>query len=257
MVRMIQCGRYWAVVPSADSDTAIEFTMTRDYELRVSVTSGSVSISGTVAVSGNVNATLTGGSTLADDMANPTASLVGAFAMAYDGATWDRVRSFSAASATLALGAGAPSVVSAAFYFDSQSGTFRRVRCDNNGLQYVTNGKPVIGTQDQITKAYSPDVTAASIKTTQAQLFSVVGSNNTAAGAFLCVVNKTSAPVNTDTIYEAKWCPAGGTCELDSRVWGLQGENLSAGLGVCWSTTATTVTLPGAGTGFAIISHYT
>lgn len=244
-MNFVALGTYYTVVPAAPSNAqSAALTITNDYSLRVAITAGSVTISGVTAIA------------LADDMANPTALPTGAFLLAYDGATWDRVRSFSAASATLALGAGAPSVVSAAFYFDSQAGTFRRVRCDNNGIQYVTNGKPVLGTQDQITRAYSPDVTAASIKGSQAQLFSLIGSNGTGAGAFMCVVNKTTAPVNGDTIYEAKWCPAGGACELDSRVWGLQGENLSTGLGVCWSTTATTVTLPHAGTGFAIISHY-
>lgn len=241
----ILLGTYYTVIPTAPVNAqSAALTITNDYSLRVAITAGTVTIVGVTAVA------------LSDDMANPTALPVGAFMMGYDGATWDRLRSYAANSATLALGGGSLGIVQAAFYFDSQSGTFRRVRCDNNGQQLVTNGKPVVGTQDQITRAYSPDVTAASIKATQAQLFSLIGSNGTATGAFMCVVNKTSTPINGDTIYEAKWCPALGFCELDSRVWGLQGENLSVGLAVCWSTTAALVTLPSAGTGFAIISHY-
>lgn len=241
----VQLGTYYTVIPTAPSNAqSAALTITNDYSLRVAITAGTVTISGITAIA------------LSDDMANPTALPTGAFMLAYDGATWDRVRSFSAASATLALGAGAPSVISAAFYFDSQAGTFRRVRCDNNGQQLVTNGKPVLGTQDQITRAYSPDVTGASIKASQAQVFSVVGSNGTATGAFLCLVNKASAAVNGDAIYEAKWCPALSNAQMDHREWGLQGENLSTGFAVCWSTTATNVTLPHAGTGFAILSHY-
>lgn len=53
---------------------------------------GSLTVDGTVSISGAVDTELPAAAALADDMANPTAPAVGAHVMGFDGTTWDRMR---------------------------------------------------------------------------------------------------------------------------------------------------------------------
>jgi hypothetical protein len=53
---------------------------------------GTVTVSGTVSVSGAVDTELPAAAALADNTPNPTVPAVGAFAMGWDGANWDRIR---------------------------------------------------------------------------------------------------------------------------------------------------------------------
>lgn len=53
---------------------------------------GSITVDGTVAVSGSVDTELPAAAALADNVGNPTAPAVGAFAMGWDGTNWDRIR---------------------------------------------------------------------------------------------------------------------------------------------------------------------
>lgn len=78
--------------------------------------------------------------------------------------------------------------------------------------------------------------------------FSAWGSNTTAAPAYLCIIDKATAIANGDTPVVSVLFPAGVAGVIGPDYLGADGLFLSAGFGVCWSTTATTVTLPAAGT---------
>lgn len=68
---------------------------------------GAITVDGTVAVSGTVtvDSELPAAAALADNTATPTAPAVGAFAMVYDGATWDMARGTAADGVLVNLGA--------------------------------------------------------------------------------------------------------------------------------------------------------
>lgn len=228
--------------PPPEDGAATDLTMTADQSLRVNVTGGTISPATTVL--------------LADDMANPTVPLGGSFLLGFDGVTWDRLRTASPASATITLGAGALTTISALFQFDSQSGLYRRTRCDNNGQQLVTNGKPPVTTTDQITRSYQANVSAVNLKATSAQLYSVRASNGTATGLFACVCNRTTAPVNGDAVYDSVFVPAFDHGHMGPEDWGLQGDNLSSGFSIAWSSTPEAITLPASGTNLVMTLHY-
>ena len=61
------------------------------------------------------------------------------------------------------------------------------------------------------------------------------------ASYWMCLVDKATAPANSDTILDAVRIAPGGTSTLEYR----GGRPLSNGVSVCLSTTLTTVTLPG------------
>jgi len=87
--------------------TALRVTLANDSTGLVSVddNGGSLTVDGTVSVSGAVDTELPAAATLADNAANPTAPAVGAFGMVWDGATWDRAAGTSADGALVNLGA--------------------------------------------------------------------------------------------------------------------------------------------------------
>lgn len=66
---------------------------------------GSLTIDGSVSLSGAVDTELPNAAALADNAANPTAPAVGAFLMGFDGSTWDRVRGDSTDGMLINLGA--------------------------------------------------------------------------------------------------------------------------------------------------------
>lgn len=66
---------------------------------------GSITVDGTVAVSGSVDTELPAPAALADNTGNPTAPGVGAFGMLWDGANWDRSPGNSADGTLVNLGA--------------------------------------------------------------------------------------------------------------------------------------------------------
>lgn len=65
----------------------------------------SITVDGTVGVSGSVDTELPAAASLADNASNPTAPAVGAFGMVWDGATWDRAAGNSTDGALVNLGA--------------------------------------------------------------------------------------------------------------------------------------------------------
>lgn len=89
--------------------TALRVTVANDSTgvLSVDDNGGSLTVDGTVAVSGTVtvDSELPTAAALADDTANPTVPGVGAFGMVYDGTTWDRLRGTSADGVLVNLGA--------------------------------------------------------------------------------------------------------------------------------------------------------
>ena len=98
-----------AVVGSGTEATAQRVTIATDSTgvLSVDDNGGSLTVDGTVAVSGTVtvDSELPTAAALADNTANPTVPAVGGFSMVYDGATWDRAPGTSADGALVNLGA--------------------------------------------------------------------------------------------------------------------------------------------------------
>lgn len=71
----------------------------------VSDNAGSLTVDGSVSITGAVDTELPAAAALADNTANPTVPAVGAFGMLWDGATWDRFPGTSADGALVNLGA--------------------------------------------------------------------------------------------------------------------------------------------------------
>jgi hypothetical protein len=84
----------------------------------------SITIDGTVSVSGTVDTELPAAASLADDSANPSVPGVGAFAMMYDGTTWDRARGTSADGLLVNLGANNDVTVTGTVTANAGTGTF-------------------------------------------------------------------------------------------------------------------------------------
>ena len=87
--------------------TALRVTIASDSTGVVSVddNGSSLTVDGTVSVSGAVDTELPTAAALADNAANPTAPAVGAFGMVWDGTTWDRQPGTAADGALVNLGA--------------------------------------------------------------------------------------------------------------------------------------------------------
>lgn len=66
---------------------------------------GSLTVDGTVSVTGSVDTELPSAAALADNTANPTAPAVGAFGLVWDGSTWDRQPGTTADGTLVNLGA--------------------------------------------------------------------------------------------------------------------------------------------------------
>lgn len=86
---------------------ALRVTLANDSTGLVSVddNGGSLTVDGTVSVSGAVDTELPAAAALADNTANPTVPGVGAFGMVFDGSTWDRAPGTSADGLLVNLGA--------------------------------------------------------------------------------------------------------------------------------------------------------
>jgi hypothetical protein len=96
-----------AAVGGGVEANALRVTLANDSTGLVSVDDGggSLTVDGTVSVSGTVDTELPSAISLDDNSVTPTAPAVGAFGMAYDGANWDRVRGDSANGVLVNLGA--------------------------------------------------------------------------------------------------------------------------------------------------------
>lgn len=86
---------------------------------------GSLTIDGSVSVTGAVDTELPAAVALADDTANPTVPGVSAFAMVFDGTTWDRARGTSVDGVLVNLGANNDvTVTSGTVTANAGTGTF-------------------------------------------------------------------------------------------------------------------------------------
>ena len=94
------------VVGGGTEATALRVTLANDSTGVISVddNGGSLTVDGTVAVSGTVDTELPSAAALADNAGNPTAPAVGAFGMVWDGAAWDRAPGTSADGLLVNLG---------------------------------------------------------------------------------------------------------------------------------------------------------
>lgn len=159
--------------------------------------------------------------------------------------------------APLPLLFGATTVMAKTTAYAVATGTGADIRLSANqqGVQGV-----VLGITDPTDVSWAPTnaraaaLATTSVKATAADLYKFRGNNTSATGAFLCVVNKASAPANADAILWAAWVPAtnGSVEERFERPL-----RCSVGLAMCWSTTSTTVTLVAVATSLDLQAQYT
>lgn len=97
----------------------------------------------TVSVSGTVDTELPTAAALADNAANPTVPGVGAFAMVFDGATWDRAPGTSADGLLVNLGTNNDVTVSGTVTANAGTGTFTVANGGTFAVQ--VDNSPVLG----------------------------------------------------------------------------------------------------------------
>lgn len=119
--------------------------------------SGSITVDGTVSISGTVtvDSELPTAAALADNTANPTVPGVGAFAMVFDGTTWDRAPGTSADGLLVNLGANNDVTVSGTVTANLAAGTNNIGDVD---ILSIAAGDNNIGNVDIVTM---PNVTLA------------------------------------------------------------------------------------------------
>jgi hypothetical protein len=222
-----------------------------------------------------VNIASTGGvapSALTDATANPTTDSQGAWISAFNGTTWDRVRSGATAATSTPTGfldtlpfgkynATPPSLTdgqSVVLQVDSQgnlkvtlasliasedltNGVLRvRTPATADATDAWTNynsGTSKIGTAGQSVKAGAGRVRAVDVVNT-----------NTTTLLYLLICNKASAPVANDAAIVSIPIPANTAAGINSgngREFGGDGIYLSTGIAYAISTTPEKVTLPG------------
>jgi hypothetical protein len=95
------------VVGGGVEATALRVTIASDSTGVVSVddNGGSITVDGTVSITGAVDTELPAAASLTDNFANPTTTNVAAMGMVWDGVTWDRAAGTSADGALVNLGA--------------------------------------------------------------------------------------------------------------------------------------------------------
>ena len=123
------------------------------------------------------------------------------------------------------------------------------------GLLSTYRRPPTASGYDQWSLARAQNVNAASMIGAACVVFSVRVANDTGAVARVALVNKSSAPVNGDTILAGPYVVANGaTLALTDRDLGPAGMYCTLGCAVALVTTvgAATVTLAGAPTGLLI-----
>jgi hypothetical protein len=119
-------------------------------------------VSGTVAVSGSVDTELPAAASLTDNFANPTAPAVGAFAMLWDGATWDRFPGTSVDGALVNLGANNDVTVTSGSITVANAAGASAVNIQDGGNSITVDGTVAvsginsIATGDNLTIANAP-----------------------------------------------------------------------------------------------------
>ena len=95
-----------SVVGGGVEATALRVTVASDSTgvLSVDDNGGSITVDGTVAITGAVDTELPAAASLTDNFANPTTTNVAAMGMVWDGATWDRAAGTSADGTLVNLG---------------------------------------------------------------------------------------------------------------------------------------------------------
>ncbi len=85
----------------------------------------SITVDGSVSITGSVDTELPAAAALADNTANPTVPGVGAFLMAFDGTNWDRVQTGAAATGALKVdGSAVTQPISGTVTANAGTGTF-------------------------------------------------------------------------------------------------------------------------------------
>lgn len=131
-----------SVVGGGVEATALRVTIASDSTgiLSVDDNGGSLTVDGTVAISGAIDTELPAAGALADNTANPTTTSVGTFPHWYDGATWDRALGNATDGCLVNLGANNDVTVTGTVAV-TQSGTWDEVGINDSGNSItVDNG---------------------------------------------------------------------------------------------------------------------
>jgi hypothetical protein len=168
----------------------------------------SITVDGTVAVSGAVDTELPAAAALADAAANPTAPAVGAFSMVWNGATWDRLTGSAGngvetqgsvanavADAGNPVGVGAQArTTNPTAVTDGQRVT---LKADKLGRQLVVLGQVRdLITQNNITLTSTTETTLiAAVAAVFNDLVSIILSNTSATGVRVDIRDATAGTV--------------------------------------------------------------
>lgn len=213
----------------------------------------------------------------ADGEANPsTVSRIGALLFGFNGATWDRIRTalttpsstltgilnalpwavFHTTPTTRTDGQGGP--------FEAMTdGSIRQTEQLAPAAEDNTNG--VLAMQQKLlaTNAYAPTLytnfgaaTKANIKASAGNVFGLTSYNKNAAGRYLMLHNKATAPAAADAGLYSFWLPIGGAVVIPATFFVGSGGYFATGIG--WSVGTTDATFTDAATAneHNINAHY-
>lgn len=235
----------------------------------------SITVDGTVAISGSVDTELPSAAALADATANPTTTNLGAELMLYNNSTWDRARS----------GVTTPSSTFTGMLNDlpwAKYDTTPTARTNGQGgpLQADVNGAlninsyTLLSGEDQTNlglavfqkpvaaSTYAPSryvnlgsSTAANVKSSAGNVFSISITNANAASRYVQIHNTAGTPAGAAVPVYTFLIPAGGMVVIGNDFFTNAGGYLSTGIGFAVSTTAGTYTAATAADHMTII-HY-
>lgn len=186
----------------------------------------------------NVAGTITGGShAMVDGETTPTGAIQAeSFPVVYDelNAIWWWARGNSQ---------GYQYVAATGFNRQDGFASYHDLEINNRNDLFVVPGlpDPAAPIQTQNATQNQTSSKAPSIKASAAHALSFQATNESSTALYACIVNKASAPAGGDaTVYHVKVAPGASIGkEFPFPLY------LSAGLAVCWSTTALTYTDPG------------
>lgn len=210
---------------------------------------------------GGGSVVVVGTQTPGDAVPNPTDCLdTRSFPEMFDGTNWRRMRASTCLPGGVAPSDYALRVVGPPMVFDQSyagnynpvAGEFIGVVSTNVHAMRVTVQAPHAFTAlgAALFATQNTPAQAGFVKASQARLLGINGSNSNFAGYFV-VVNKASAPVNSDPVVlaipmnpsDADWNSK--ILRVGREFFGDAGMHLSAGLAWAWSSTPSVVTLAG------------
>lgn len=199
----------------------------------------------------------------ADATANPTTTNVGAFGSAFNGTTWDRIRSglvavqttftgivnslsmgrYNATPPTLADGNAVVLQVDAAGNLKGVEQYAPAAEDNTNGvLAHVTKPLAVSTYCATLYTYFAGAVTKANVKASAGNVYSFTVTNRNAAARYFLLHNKASAPAAAEAGLVAFMVPAGSTLTIGDQWFRDAGVNFATGIGWSIGTTVATFT---------------